>query len=227
MKSGYNEIKKSGSKTMKVALSAALAFSAFSFLPAATTVMPNDIPVVSTSVAEAADALKTWDFTSNVGGWGYVGAYAYSGDASAAYDPAFGGSLKVNVDYSGDKDQTWSEVKLSDSSVTKSNPIVVGEGAKSVSFDLYYDPSQIKGDGTLKVKLFGNSVKDEEVINQVVDDLGFARAKSVDGSNLKRARVRIPLDETVKDNIGHFEISVVSYLTSYKGAIYINNIAIQ
>lgn len=178
------------------------------------------------SVAEAA-TVKAWDFSKDIGGWSYFGAYSYSGQASAAYDPAFGGSMKVMVDFSGDKDQAWSEVKLSDNRITNASPIKVGKGATAMTFDLYYDAAQLKGDAQLKTKVYASSVKAEEVINQNVDDIGLATAKSVPGSTMKKVHVKVIFDDPVEQDIAHLELSVVSYLSAYKGAIYINHIELQ
>ena len=184
------------------------------------------VPGISISRAEAAEVLKAWDFSKDIGGWNFVGGWSYSGEAATSYAADFGGSLKVDVDYSYDKDQSWSEVKLSDWAVSNEAPIVVGSnGAGTISFDLYYDPAQITGDGMLKIKAYGSDVNGEEVINQIVDELG--KGKDVPGSNYKKASVKIILDDVVTENIGHLEISLVSYLTGYKGAIYINNMQVK
>lgn len=178
------------------------------------------------SSCEAAEA-QTWDFASDAQNWSYIGGWSYSGQAAAAWDSFNGGSLKVNVDFSKDKDQTWSEVKLSDSAVTDSTPIKVGTGISTVSFDLFFDPTQIKGDSTLKAKIYAKSVKGDEVINQSVDGLNLAAAKAVPGSNLKRVHVKAILDDPVSVDIGHLEISLVSYLTSYKGDLYLDDITLR
>ena len=93
-------------------------------------------------------------------------------------------------------------------------------GGTGVSEDRVYDQ-----DGMLKIKAYGSDVNGEEVINQIVDELG--KGKDVPGSNYKKASVKIILDDVVTENIGHLEISLVSYLTGYKGAIYINNMQVK
>ena len=47
------------------------------------------------------------------------------------------------------------------------------------------------------------------------------------GSKYRKAAVKIILDDVVTTNIGHLELSIVSYLTGYQGAIYINNLQIK
>lgn len=183
------------------------------------------VPGISVSRAEAAEALKTWDFSKDIGGWAFIGGWSYSGDAAVSHSSEFGGSMKVDLDYSYDKDQSWSEVKLSDGNVTNETPIVVGAGAGTITFDLYYDPAQITGDGMLKIKAYGSDVNGEEVISQIVDELG--KGKDVPGSSYKKASVKVILDDVVAENIGHLELSIVSYLTGYKGAIYINNLQVK
>lgn len=183
-------------------------------------------PLAPVTCEAAAAPVKTWDFQSGAGNWAYSGAWNYSGDASTAWDESNGGCLKVNVDFSDDKDQSWSEVKLSDSSVTKEAPIKVGAGVSEVDFDFYYDASQVKGDAALKAKLYAASTKDEAVIDQPVDDI-MSKAKDVPGTNLKKAHVRVILDDPVTDDIAHFEFSIVGYMTNYKGAVYIDNIALK
>lgn len=179
------------------------------------------------TVVEAAAPVKNWDFSKDIGGWSYLGGYAYSGDAETSYAADFGGSLKLDVDFSEDKDQSWSEVKLMDMNVNSSTPIKVGNGVKVVTFDFYYDAEQLKGDAALKAKLYGSNIKGSEIINQPVDDLGMGKAKTVPGSNYKKASVRILLDKPVTEDIGHFELNLVGYLTGYKGSVYINNLSLK
>lgn len=188
--------------------------------------MEAQVPGIVISKAQAAaNAVKSWDFSQNVGGWAFIGGWSYSGDAAVSYASDFGGSMKVDLDYSYDKDQSWSEVKLADGSVTNESPIVVGDGAGTITFDMYYDPAQITGDGMLKIKAYGADTEGEEVINQIVDDIG--QGKDVPGSKYKKTSVKIILDDVVTTNIGHLELSIVSYLTGYQGAIYINNLQIK
>lgn len=174
------------------------------------------------AVASAA-ITKTWDFSKSIGAWQYFGNYNYDSTASAVYDPAFGGSLKLTVDYSKDRDETWSEVKLSDPTISKAAPISVSN-CNVVEFDLYYDPAKISGDSVFKVKVYAKDDKDDEVINDLADDIGMSRAKPVEGSNLKRVHVKVPLMDTYSGKISHLEVSLVSYLSGYKGDVYINNL---
>lgn len=57
--------------------------------------------------------------------------------------------------------------------------------------------------------------------------MGMAKAKDVPGTNLKKTHVRAILEDKVTADIGHFELSIVGYLTSYKGALYIDNIELK
>ena len=205
-------------KSIPVVLGAALALNVVSGFVTA----PIDGGTVIASVACAAPA-KAWDFSQNIGSWTYFGNYSYSGQASAAYDPAFGGSLKLAVDFSKDGDATWSEVKLSDTSITKAAPLVLSD-AKVIEFDLYYDKTKISGDSLFKVKVYGQDEKGTEIINDMADDIGMSRAKPVDGSNLVRVHVKVPFMDAASGKLSHLELSVVSYLSKYKGDVYINNI---
>lgn len=211
-------VKRSMKKTMPFVLSAVLAVG---------VVTSADLPLLQGTplapVVASAAISKTWDFSKDIGGWTYFGNYNYDSTAAAAYDPAFGGSLKLTVDYSKDKDETWSEVKLSDPGISKAAPLTVAD-CNTVEFDLYYDPSKISGDSAFKVKVYAKDDKDDEVINDLADDIGMSRAKSVEGSNLKRVHVKVPLMDTYSGKISHLELSVVSYLSGYKGDLYINNI---
>ena len=172
--------------------------------------MEAQVPGITISKAQAASVLKNWDFSQNVGGWAFIGGWSYSGDAAVSYASDFGGSMKVDLDYSYDKDQSWSEVKLSDGSVTNESPIVVGDGAGTITFDMYYDPAQITGDGMLKIKAYGSDTEGEEVINQIVDDIGQGKQrcyypsqrtasachKTVAANSLHTDRLRIPAPAT-------------------------------
>ena len=208
-------------KTVPFVLSAAVAFSAFTGVIA--TLVTNDTPLAASTAYAAAS--KTWDFSQNVGAWSYCGGYNYSGNANVSYDPAFGGSAKVDVDFSQDKEESWSEVKLTDASITGATPLALND-AGCLEFDLYYDPAQIKGDSTFKVKVFATDEKGEEVMNDLADDIGISRAKAVDGSNLKKVHVRVLLMDKFTGKLSHLEVSLVSYLSGYKGAVYINNLSL-
>ncbi len=201
------------------------AAAVFSFCPVGTNA-PAASYIGAASCEAATPAVKAWDFSKDAGQWAFVGGWQYSGDATTAWDAADGGRLKVSVDFSDDKDQSWSEVKLSDGAVTNATPIQVGAGVSQVSFDITYDASQIKGDAALKAKVYGSSVKGDVVIDQPVDDLGLGSAKTVSG-NMKKAHVRVILEDKVTDNIGHLEISLVGYMLGYKGDIYLDNIQLK
>lgn len=221
----FNFSKKSShKKTLLAAIGAAAVLTA---MPAAGTA-DTSASLLSPVTCEAAGApVKEWTFQNDAGSWAFIGGWNYSGDASTVWDASNGGCLKVNVDFSDDKDQTWSEVKLSDGSITKENPLKVGSGVSEVDFDFYYDASQLKGDAALKAKLYASSAKDDDaVIDQPVDDL-MSKAQSVPGTNLKKSHVRVILDDPVTDNIEHLEFSIVGYLTNYKGAVYIDNLEMK
>jgi mannan endo-1,4-beta-mannosidase len=210
-------------KSLPVMLGATVMFTALPAIGSMDTVFEG-MPCAVSSVAEA--AAKTWDFSQDIGAWSYGGSWDYSGKAAASYDPAFGGALKLDVDFSADKAKTWSEVKLSDGAITKTKPLAA-KGAQSLSFDLYYDASQFTGSSALKVKVYAKSVKDEEVINQALDKIGMDKAEAVDGSNLKVVHVKVAFDDPVDADIAHLEVSAVSYLSGYKGALYINNMKME
>ncbi len=187
-----------------------------------------EVPFTQGTPLQAATAYasttKAWDFTKDIGAWQYSGNYNYNGKAvPVAYDPAFGGSLKATVDFSKDSDATWSEVKLTDASITSATPIELNN-SNTLEFDLYYDPSKIGGDSLLKVKVFGKDANGEEVINDLADNIGMQFAKPVEGSNFKRVHVKVPFMDTFTGKLGHLEVSIVSYLSSYNGDIYINSL---
>ena len=54
----------------------------------------------------------------------------------------------------------------------------------------------------------------------------ISRAKAVDGSNLKKVHVRVLLMDKFTGKLSHLEVSLVSYLSGYKGAVYINNLSL-
>ena len=76
---------------------------AFSFAQAVDmpAQMEAQVPGIAISKAQAAaNAVKSWDFSQNVGGWAFIGGWSYSGDAAVSYASDFGGSMKVDLDYS-------------------------------------------------------------------------------------------------------------------------------
>ncbi len=197
-----------------------VAFLVLGAVPVVETV--NDMAGNTLGIATVQAAAKSWDFSKDIGGWAYAGNYSYNGKAVVAYDSAFGGSLKLSVDYSADVAATWSEVKLSDKRVNNQTPIVA-EKADSLTFDLYYDPAKINKGSLLKIKVYGKTVGGEEAINTCVDNLGMDHAEAMEGSNYKVVHVKVPFDDAVSEKIGQLEVSVVGYCTSYVGDIYINH----
>lgn len=193
-------------KIMPVALSAAFLMGSF----------------LTTNVSAA--ELPAWDFSKDAGGWVSGGVWNYDGAPTISYDEKFGGgALKLDVDFHKKFKESWSEVKLHDSSASADSPLVL-DGCDLLTFDFYYNPKN-QTNGSFKTKIYMKSDAGVEVVN-VNPDISLVAAQTVAGTDLKKVKVLVPF-KAVSANVVYFDFSVVGSYTNYKGEIYIDNIELK
>lgn len=158
-----------------------------------------------------------WSFNTDVNGWSYGGAWDYKGpsDNVVGYDSTVGtGSLKLNVDYSGDSSVSWSEFKINNNLAA---PIDFN-GYNILTYDFIYNPSKMT-QGGFQSKLFINGAVDS------YDVINLDSSEDV-GNELKKAKVTIKFDSKDVD-INSITIGIIGASTNYKGDIYIDNIKLS
>ncbi len=165
--------------------------------------------------------LHEWNFDDGIGSWENAGwNYQYNGEevtTESEYN-----MLKVNVDYSKDKDIDWSQI-----GVREWGNIDV-KGSTKTTFDLYYDPAKLDGALTIKEALQYQSGDDytEAVSTDVTVDTDSAVGSDVSElSGWKKAKVTITYDEVTQD-ICNTVLCIVGKNTTYTGALYIDSIKI-
>ncbi len=183
----------------------------------------GDIIFDNLVVSDAAETQETvdnvvanWDFEDGVDGW-YAGTnddwgYQYTGEQPTV--EAADGMLKFNVDYSHDGAVDWSQTAI----CLWNDDVLPLKGVNKAKFDFIYEADKLT-QGAFKVKLYSNAgldtSKDVDVENAV--DLG---------NGLKKATVEIDF-AGIAGNGNDFTICPIGYLTTYQGAIYIDNIELM
>lgn len=164
--------------------------------------------------------VKEWNFDSGIGSWENAG-WDYQYDGTAATVASEFGALKVNVDYSGGIDNSWSQI-----GVREWGDIDV-VGTTKTTFDLYYDPAQLtKGSLAIKEAL---QYKDgdnypEAVSTDVTVDTSLAVDSDIEElAGWKKVPVTITYD-AVDKNICNTVLCIVGKNTTYSGALYIDNL---
>ena len=198
-------------KLLPLTLSAGMVFT----IPA---VLPQELPAAAVSQAEAAKAKgTTWSFQKDLDGWKYGGKWAYHGKPQVTQSKEFGGTLKLDVDYSGNVNDSWSEVKLEDGAAS-SKPLDAA-GCNVVGYDLYFNPKAMTAGG-FKTKVYAKSTTGREVIN-VYPDIDMTKAKDA-GNGMKVVRVQVQFTPT-QEKLNYLMVSLVGSNTDYKGSFYIKD----
>jgi mannan endo-1,4-beta-mannosidase len=142
--------------------------------------------------------------------------YQYHGSAKLSReDTAFGGGmLRLDVDYTQDKDSEWSEVKMANDFPKSINM----KGIDKFAFDFYYNPS-LRSEGMFKPKIWSNN--GSKFINETGIDIEGGDAV---GDGWYKAKVEIYIMPGA-GFIPDMRLSIAGYLTDYVGPVYFDNIA--
>lgn len=202
-------------KVLCSVLTAALSAGAYFGIPA---LLGGILPFCTVQKAEA--AATAWNFKTGLDGWKYGGKYAYQGKPNIVQDSAFGGSLRIDVDYTAHAKDGWSEIKIENGAVNTKALALTGKNV--VMFDFYYNP-KLMTSGSFKTKLYAKSTTGQEVVN-VYPDIDLSKAKEA-GNGIKVVRVKIPF-LAVDAKASYFCLSVVGSNTDYKGPLYINHLSL-
>ncbi len=198
-------------KLVGLTLASGMVFS----LPA---VMPQWVPPAQQSTAEAAVKGMNWNFQKDLSGWKFGGKWAYKGIPKVQWDKAFGGSLRLDVDFRPVADKSWSEVKL-EYGPAASIPVSLA-GCNVLSYDLYFD-AKVMTAGGFKTKVYAKDVDDKEVIN-AAPDIDLSKARDA-GNGMKVVTVQVQFQPAAKP-IKYLMFSLVGANTDYHGALYVNKV---
>ena len=177
----------------------------------------HDLPM-GVSIAEAAAAPAVWNLANNMDGWKFGGVYSYAKEPKLSADSLFNGSIRLELDFTGNASDGWSEVKIEYGAV----PLDIS-GCNVLSYNLYFKPENMT-QGSFKAKLYGKSVDDQEVIN-VCPDLDISKAVDA-GNGYKYLPVRIAF-KAVDTSLSYFCLSIVGSNTDYKGDMYVGQLKLS
>jgi hypothetical protein len=164
----------------------------------------------------------TWVFEDpalNTGGWELATGenYMYRGSLKLSRDDeTFGkGMLRLDVDFTQDKDQEWSEPKMKNDFRSSINM----KGITRFSFDFYYNPSlNTTEDGHFKSKVFSNN--GSFLINNNSEAIEGGEDA---GNGFLKQRVEILIMPSA-GYIPDMRFSIAGYLTDYKGPVFFDDL---
>lgn len=177
----------------------------------------DNIKVIKVETGEESELPKVepikWTFDDSDQGWKYGGSYSYAGTESVNFD-SDKKALKLDVDYSKNVGDSWSEFKIENK---LDSPININ-GYNVLKYDFIFNPkSMTTGQFNTKLFITGGPQKD------VVIDL--ANAEDL-GNGLKKAQATIGFDN-FNINVDSITIGIVGSNTDYKGKLYIDNITLD
>lgn len=179
-----------------------------------------DMTTLAAKDRNASEIKRVWDFSDGEQGWGYDNSWAgdsYTGDGACGWDEEKQ-MLKVSLDYSGNKNNGWSQTGIS---FTESAGIDYSD-YKVLSFDLYYDTSAFTS-GEITVKAYSDNIFQEQTRN-------VNQAPVVDaGENLKMVTLSMLCDtsRTKTEKPQTLMLLLVGNNTDYKGDIWLDSITLS
>jgi hypothetical protein len=159
-----------------------------------------------------------WDFddpAAETAGWELTPGefYQYHGDIALSYDDTtFGnGMLRLDVDFTNDINNEWSEPKIKNDFPKAVNI----KGITRFAFDFYYNPSY-RTNGSFKAKVFSNN-------GASVDSTGEIPEGGEDaGNGFLKTRAAILIMPTA-GFMPDMRFSIAGSLTDYKGPVFFDN----
>ncbi|MDU4884161.1 CIA30 family protein [uncultured Clostridium sp.] len=155
----------------------------------------------------------SWNFDNKedgVCGWKAGGSWAYDGPINISYENF---SLKLEVDYSDNIENGWSEVKIQNN---LEKPININ-GYNILTYDFIYNPNYMST-GSFQTKLSIDGAVDTSA------SINIENSIEIDGG-LRKAKAIVKFKAVDKD-IENITIGIVGSNVNYKGDIYIDNITL-
>ena len=170
-----------------------------------------------------AEPLLSWNFTDGTDGFSYNKDWNYQYDGGkSTLVRAEGGRLFLNVDYSRNAAESWSQLTLTNYGAFSLR------GADSISFDFFFNPSLLEKTGSFMVKVVLQDASYNGIAEGVATvDTSHALAVSAPGG-MRKAHVTVRLDNPVPcESCAAIAISLVGCKTAYKGSLYIDDVAVE
>lgn len=160
----------------------------------------------------------TWDFSKQADGWKYDKAWNsdYSGSSKTKV-MLQDGRLRIDVDFSKDGDKSWSQLAVTlwhDSGMSI-------KGATHASLDFFYIPGAL--DGSFAMKLYSNAGIDRDAAIDAED----AEKVQIGSITYNKVTVDFNFPAIRSDKVQDLAICLVGKNTTYKGPLYIDNIALN
>ena len=160
--------------------------------------------------------LRFWNFDYTPGDWyygnGWDGSYHGNKPVKLSHDSK---RLRLDVDFSQDGDNGWAQIAVCRWDGDGMNLI----GANRMQLDLIYRTGQLDGSFLIKVSSSaGVDVTSQEITEESGEKLS---------GNLSKATVTLWFDTLDGAEIHDWNILIIGNQTTYKGPIWLDNVAIQ
>lgn len=161
--------------------------------------------------------LQEWNFDDGIDGWEHAGwDYQYNGERVTT--EAENGKLKVNVDFSKDGANSWSQT-----GVRKWGNISI-QNANKLAFDFYYDPEKLT-QGGFGIKTVVQYQDGEQYPSAVETDMEISTEEAEDAENgLKKVPVLITFDPVRQEECCNVVLCIIGKNTTYSGAVYVDHL---
>lgn len=157
---------------------------------------------------------KEWTFDDGIGNWENA-KWDYQYDGEPASVAAENKMMKVTVDYSKNKDMSWSQLGVRE----------WGEYAlkdvNKTTFDFYYDPAKLDGNFKFKETIQSENGNKTAVETDITMDKDSAIAVE---NGLHKVSLELNFDPITEESCCNVVLCIVGDSTSYKGDLYIDNI---
>jgi len=176
------------------------------------------VPLVAAEETTSQDRL--WDFTEGTQGWVFDGSWAgdgYHGTSGYSHD-LLNGRLQVDIDFSQDSSNGWSQPGISFSNGTG----IDYSKFSTLTFDFFYDSTEYTT-GQITLKANSGSIFQEQMVglnNLSTEDIG---------ENIKKATVTFKIDPTYAkaETPEKLMLLIVGNNTDYKGSLWFDNIRLS
>ncbi|WP_455715171.1 glycoside hydrolase family 26 protein [Anaerosporobacter sp.] len=163
------------------------------------------------------EVVKEWTFDESIGSWENAGwDYQYNGVAPTTEHD--NGMLKVNVDYSKEKDNSWSQI-----GVREWGDVQLA-GVNKTTFDFYYDSAKLDGGFSIKQTIQYDG-GDGSYPSATETFVTVDTENAVDaGNGLEKVTVELTFDPITQETCCNTVLCIVGVNTSYSGSVWIDNL---
>lgn len=155
--------------------------------------------------------LGSFDFEDGIDGWYYGDGWEYQYNGTLPTIEAENGRLKVNVDYSQDKDKDWSNIAV----CYWNDEGLHLKGASRISMDVWFETDKLT-EGELKIAAYSNAGIDSNT--------SLTELEEEEGTGLTKGRAVLTIPVLTEETMQDLGVKIVGCNTDYKGAVYLDNI---